>query len=109
MSKIVVLTGAGGVLCSTLAKALSKQGHKIAVLDLRKEAADKVADEINAAGGTAIGVAANVLEKASLEAAKEVVNNKLGACDILVNGAGGNHNAFTNSNFCKRYGWKNRL
>jgi len=91
MSKIVVLTGAGGVLCSTLAKALSKQGHKIAVLDLRKEAADKVADEINAAGGTAIGVAANVLEKASLEAAKEVVNNKLGACDILVNGAGGNH------------------
>jgi len=98
MSKIVVLTGAGGVLCSTLAKALSKQGHKIAVLDLRKEAADKVAEEINAAGGTAIGVAANVLEKASLESAKEVVNSKLGACDILVNGAGGNHPLGTTSN-----------
>ncbi|NNE76806.1 MAG: D-mannonate oxidoreductase, partial [Pricia sp.] len=51
MSKIVVLTGAGGVLCSTLAMALAKEGHKIAVLDLKKEAADKVANEITAAGG----------------------------------------------------------
>lgn len=98
MSKVVVLTGAGGVLCSTLAVALAKEDHKIAVLDLRKEAADKVADEINAAGGTAIGVAANVLEKESLELAKEIVNKKLGKCDILVNGAGGNHPLGTTSN-----------
>jgi len=63
--KTVVITGAGGVLCSTLAKALAKQGHQIALLDLKKEAADKVANEINAAGGKAIGVAANVLEKES--------------------------------------------
>ncbi|WP_349267210.1 SDR family oxidoreductase [Algibacter pectinivorans] len=98
MSKVVVLTGAGGVLCSTLAKALAKEGHKIAVLDLRKEAADEVANEINNAGGTAIGVAANVLEKESLELAKTEVNNKLGACDILVNGAGGNHPLGTTSN-----------
>lgn len=98
MSKVVVLTGAGGVLCSTLAKALAKQGHKIAVLDLKKEAAGQVANEINAAGGTAIGVMANVLEKASLESAKEEVNAKLGPCDILVNGAGGNHPLGTTSN-----------
>ncbi|GAA4958651.1 SDR family oxidoreductase [Algibacter aquimarinus] len=98
MSKVVVLTGAGGVLCSTLAVALAKEGHKIAVLDLRKEAADKVADEIKAAGGTAIGIAANVLEKESLELAKEIVNEKLGKCDILVNGAGGNHPLGTTSN-----------
>ena len=98
MSKVIVLTGAGGVLCSTLAKALAKQGHKIAVLDLRIEAAIKVADEINADGGVAIGVAANVLEKDSLEAAKLEVNEKLGACDILVNGAGGNHPLGTTSN-----------
>ncbi len=91
MSKVIVLTGAGGVLCSTLAKALAKQGHKIAVLDLKLEAAEKVANEINKDGGTAIGVAANVLEKASLESAKEEINKKLGSCDILVNGAGGNH------------------
>ena len=98
MSKVVVLTGAGGVLCSTLAEALAKQGHKIAVLDLKLEAAEKVANTINAAGGTAIGVVANVLEKASLEAAKKEINTKLGACDILVNGAGGNHPLGTTSN-----------
>ena len=98
MSKVIVLTGAGGVLCSTLAKALAKQGNKIAVLDLRIEAAIKVADEINADGGVAIGVAANVLEKDSLEAAKLEINEKLGACDILVNGAGGNHPLGTTSN-----------
>lgn len=98
MSKVVVVTGAGGVLCSTLAKALAKEGHKIAVLDLRIDAANKVAEEINSEGGTAIAVAANVLEKASLDAAKLAVNNTLGACDILVNGAGGNHPFGTTSN-----------
>ncbi|MFH4963372.1 SDR family oxidoreductase [Gaetbulibacter sp. M235] len=98
MSKIVVLTGAGGVLCSTLAKALAKQGHKIAVLDLKFEAAEKVADEIKREGGVAIGVMANVLEKGSLETAKAEVNAKLGSCDILINGAGGNHPLGTTSN-----------
>nr|WP_298991044.1 SDR family oxidoreductase [uncultured Polaribacter sp.] len=98
MSKIIVLTGAGGVLCSTMAKALSEQGNKIAVLDLREEAANKVAEEIKAAGGDAIGVAANVLEKDSLEKAKQVVNDVFGKVDILVNGAGGNHPLGTTSN-----------
>ncbi len=98
MSKTIILTGAGGVLCSTLAKALARQGHKIAVLDLKKEAANQVADAINGAGGMAIGVVANVLEKESLEAAKQEVNAKLGPCDILINGAGGNHPLGTTSN-----------
>jgi NAD(P)-dependent dehydrogenase (short-subunit alcohol dehydrogenase family) len=98
MSKVIVITGAGGVLCSSLAKALAKEGHKIAVLDLRIEAAKKVADEINAAGGKAIGVAANVLKRESLDAAKEEVNNSLGSCDILINGAGGNHPLGTTTN-----------
>ncbi|MBU2950961.1 SDR family oxidoreductase [Tamlana agarivorans] len=98
MSKVVVLTGAGGVLCSTLAKALAEQGHKIAVLDLKLEAAEQVAQDIKAAGGTAIGVVANVLEKASLEEAKTKVNEVLGPVDILVNGAGGNHPLGTTSN-----------
>ncbi|HEY5687259.1 MAG TPA: SDR family oxidoreductase [Yeosuana sp.] len=98
MSKVVVLTGGGGVLCRTLAKALAKQGHKIAVLDLKLEAAQKVADEIIEEGGIAIGVMANVLEKASLESAKAEVNSKLGSCDILINGAGGNHPLGTTSN-----------
>ena len=98
MNKTIVLTGAGGVLCSTLAIALAKQGNNIAVLDLRKEAANKVADEINADGGKAIGVAANVLEKDSLKEAKEEINNAFGKVDILINGAGGNHPLGTTSN-----------
>ncbi|MFB9054195.1 SDR family oxidoreductase [Formosa undariae] len=98
MSKVVVLTGAGGVLCSTLAKALAEQGHKIAVLDLKIEAAEQVAKEIEAAGGTAMGVVANVLEKASLEDAKSKINAAYGSVDILVNGAGGNHPLGTTSN-----------
>lgn len=98
MLKTIVLTGAGGVLCSTLAVALAKQGHKIAVLDLRKEAADAVAEDINNAGGNAIGVAANVLEKESLMLAKKVVNDAYGKVDILINGAGGNHPMGTTSN-----------
>lgn len=101
MSKVIVLTGAGGVLCSTLAKALAKERYYIAVLDLRKEAADKVADEINAAGGKAIGIEANVLEKESLEKAKEIIHQQYGLCNILINGAGGNHplGTTTNSHF----------
>lgn len=98
MSKVVVLTGAGGVLCSTLAKALAKQGYKIAAVDLKLAAAEKVATEINQAGGTAIGVEANVLDKSSLESAKAIVNAQLGDCAILINGAGGNHPMGTTSN-----------
>ena len=98
MSKVVVITGAGGVLCSTLAKALAKKGHKIALLDLKLEAAEEVANDINANGGTAIGIVANVLEKESLETAKNEINKKLGRCDILINGAGGNHPLGTTSN-----------
>jgi NAD(P)-dependent dehydrogenase (short-subunit alcohol dehydrogenase family) len=98
MGKTIVLTGAGGVLCSTMAKALAKQSNKIAVLDLRKDAADKVANEIISEGGEAIGVSANVLEKDSLEKAKLVINEAFGKVDILVNGAGGNHPLGTTSN-----------
>ena len=89
--KVSVVTGGGGILCSMFAKALAESGSKIAILDLRQEAAQKVADEINAAGGEAIGVAANVLELESLKEAHETVLNKLGKCDILLNGAGGNN------------------
>lgn len=89
--KTAVVTGGGGVLCSVMAKALAQCGAKVAVLDLRIENAQRVADEINATGGCAIGVAANVLEAESLKEAEAVVNAKFGKCDILINGAGGNH------------------
>ncbi len=89
--KVAVVTGGGGVLCSLMAKALASCGAKVAVLDRREESARIVADEINAAGGTAIGLAANVLDLASLKQAEEQVRTTLGPCDILINGAGGNH------------------
>ena len=95
--RVAVVTGGGGVLCSGFAKDLAAQGVKVAVLDLNEDAAKAVADEIVANGGTAIGVACNVLEKESLEAAREVINAKLGTCDILVNGAGGNNPKGTTS------------
>jgi len=89
--KVAVVTGGGGVLCSGFSKVLAAAGAKVAVLDLREEAATKIADEIIAEGGTAAGFACNVLEKDSMEAAREAVNAKFGTVDILVNGAGGNN------------------
>ncbi|MGL4998708.1 MAG: SDR family oxidoreductase [Cetobacterium sp.] len=89
--KVAVVTGAGGILCADMAKALGKCGARVAVLDLNLEAANKVAEEINLVGGKAIGVKANVLEKTSLEMAHTTILEKLGKVDILVNGAGGNH------------------
>ncbi len=96
--KVAVITGGGGVLCSSFAQALAECGAKVALLDINLEAAQKAADGICAKGHTAIAVAANCLEKESLEAAKAVVEEKLGACNILINGAGGNNPRATTSN-----------
>lgn len=95
--RVAVVTGGGGILCSGFAKDLAAQGVKVAVLDLNESAAQAVADEIVAAGGTAIGVACNVLDKDSLQAARAVINEKFGTCDILINGAGGNNPKGTTS------------
>ena len=89
--KVVVVTGGGGVLCGMFARALGQCGAKIAVLDLRREAAQKVADDICQNGGTAKGYAANVLKPDELKACREEIMKDFGACDILINGAGGNH------------------
>ena len=96
-NKVAVITGGGGVLCSVFAKELSKCGAAVAVLDLNKSSAEAVADEINKNGGLAIGIEANVLEKESLLEAKRIVNEKLGKCNILINGAGGNNPKGTTS------------
>ena len=88
--KNIVITGAGGVLCGQMASDCAAVGAKVAVLDLHLDKAQKKVDQITSAGGTAIAVECNVLDKPSLEKAKEVVNDKLGKTDILINGAGGN-------------------
>lgn len=89
-NRVAVITGGGGVLCSSFAKDLAKFGVKVAVLDLREDAAQKVVDEIKADGGAALAVGCNVLDAESLEAARQKINAELGTCDILINGAGGN-------------------
>lgn len=89
--KVCVVTGGAGVLGSAMIRGIASVGAKIAIADLNKEVADKVAAEITAeTGATVIGVAANVLDKESLEAAKKIINQELGAIEILINGAGGN-------------------
>lgn len=90
-NKVAVITGGGGILCGAMAKALAKCNAKVAILDLKKEAADHVAKEINENGGQAIGIETNVLQLDSLQNAKKIINTQLGSCDILINGAGGNH------------------
>jgi NAD(P)-dependent dehydrogenase (short-subunit alcohol dehydrogenase family) len=95
--KVAAVTGAGGVLCGQMAKALASAGAKVAVLDLSLDAAKKIADEINNAGGTALAVKCSVLDKKQLEEAREIISGKLGEVDILINGAGGNKKEATTS------------
>ena len=96
--KVVVITGAGGVICSTLAKAVGACGAKVALLDLNKDAAQKWSDEIVAEGGIAKAYECNVLQKESIEKAHEAVLADFGGCDILLNGAGGNNPRATTDN-----------
>ena len=96
--KIVVITGAGGVLCGDMARAYAKAGAKVAALDLNEEAVKKLAAELTAEGCVCFGYKANVLEPESLEAVHQQVLADLGPCDILINGAGGNNPRATTDN-----------
>ena len=89
--KVVVVTGAGGVLCSAFAKVLARAGAKVALLDRNQEAAQKFADEITAEGGVAKAYVCDVLDKEVCYAVADAVEADLGPCDILINGAGGNN------------------
>ncbi|MCL1792630.1 MAG: SDR family oxidoreductase [Oscillospiraceae bacterium] len=90
--KTVVITGGGGVLCSEFACALAECGANIALLDIKRENAEKVAEAINNAGcGKAIAVQCDILSPENLKEARNTVSENFGPCDILINGAGGNH------------------
>ncbi len=90
MDKVIVITGAGGVLCSGFAEFLAKKGNRVALLDLNLDAAEAVAERIRTSGGVAQAYGCNVLDRGAIEAVHEKVLTELGKCDILINGAGGN-------------------
>ena len=87
-NKVVVITGAGGIICSEFAKAMAECGAKVALLDINYEAAAKFAEEI---GDNAIAIRCNCLDKESIIEAKKTINESFGAVNFLINGAGGNN------------------
>ena len=97
-NKVVVVTGAGGLICGAMARAFAQSGAKVAALDLNEEAVKKLADELTAEGFICKGYKANVLEPENLEEVHQAVLKDFGPCDILVNGAGGNNPRATTDN-----------
>ncbi len=96
--KVVVVTGAGGLICGAMARAFAQSGAKVAALDLNEDAVKALADELTKEGFICKGYKANVLEKDNLEAVQAKVLKDFGQCDILINGAGGNNPKATTDN-----------
>ncbi len=96
--KVVVVTGAGGLICGAMVRAFAKSGAKVAALDINADVVEKLADELKAEGYICEGYKANVLDGKELERVREAVLKDLGPCDILINGAGGNNPRATTDN-----------
>lgn len=89
--KVCAITGGAGVIGTAICKGLASVGVKIAILDINEELAQKTAKTIqDEVGSTIIGIGTNVLDRESLEQAREAIHKQLGTIDILINGAGGN-------------------
>lgn len=89
--KIAVVTGAGGMICSQVAKDLASLGVFTVLVDRAKENAEKVAEEIREKGGACAVFACDVTDKAQVDALADEVLAQFGLCDFLINGAGGNN------------------
>ena len=95
--KVIVVTGGAGVLGGTFARKLAAEGAKVAILDIDVEKGQEIVNEIEASGGQALALECDVLQKEMVKEAREQIKNKFGVCDILINGAGGNHPSGTTS------------
>lgn len=95
--RTAVIMGGSGQLGRAMAAALAQAGARVAILGHHIDAADTVAEAIRADGGSAIGVACDVLDRASLEQGREQVMSAFGPADILINAAGGNSPEATTS------------
>ena len=96
--KVVVVTGAGGLICGAMARAFAQSGAKVAALDLNEDAVKALAEQLRSEGFICNGYKANVLDPEALEQVHQAVLNDLGPCDVLVNGAGGNNPRATTDN-----------
>ncbi|WP_153721370.1 SDR family oxidoreductase [Sporosarcina cascadiensis] len=90
-NKTVVITGGSGILCSEMARALSKQQANIVILNRTLEKGEKIADELRSLGGQSMALSVDILDKDSLLDARTQILDKFGAIHVLINGAGGNH------------------
>ena len=80
-----------------MAKDLAKQGYRVALLGRTMEKLQVVEEEIRAADGIALSVSADVADEAAVRRAQEIIEQELGVCSVLINGAGGNQSeALTN-------------
>ena len=88
MTRVAVVTGGASGMGEATCHELGRRGHKVAVLDLNDEAAQRVAEELRAQGVTALGVAADVTDRPMVEEAFAKVRSELGSVGILVTSAG---------------------
>lgn len=89
--KVCVLTGGAGVLGTSMTEALASAGVSTVIIDLNKEAAEEIASRIKKEYSVdTLGLGASVLDKLSLQEARDIIIGRFGKIDLLVNAAGGN-------------------
>ncbi len=86
--KSAIVTGGGGGIGGATCRRFAQEGARVAVLDRDEAAAQRVASEIQAVGGTAIAVRCDITDRASVDAAVAQVVQAFGGVDVLVNNAG---------------------